>query len=869
MKSIFKKIAFVLALAMVVTMLPGKVASAAADGPQMYKSLLLYLDNGNGKNSDITETYASSRYAKVYNWRESGYTEVEFESADPSIATVNSKGKVTAVKVGSTTVTATFTADDMETVEKTCKVTVKRNASKVGLSSESAKQVSEGSIKVGEKVQLTAVRKDVDGNTEWNKTQKVFTTDGVRFLSLTPEIFTVTKTTGMLTAVKAGEGVLKVWTVQSEGKNAETGEYPEVVAKEYTVKIVAGDPIVKSATVKGVYEIVLEVEGVTAENVKDIKITNQYGGDVKVNFADAVLNEDGTVTLKKYAPLVNDEKLNFAYGDQEPVALTVKIGEIAKIVLTGPATAVVGEPTTVGILVLDANNIELEVPSNLVVSTDDEIFSYVDNSGAEKKVTIYQLGQKVNLEATFATGKFDENWNEIKITSNKITVEGVDKAAVTAGTIQYSVEDNKQGTDPVSIYMNSVAPKLYTKVVLSDKTEVTNVGVTFETLDPTVLLVDASTGNLAPVKPGTARILMKFDYNGVKMTSVATVVVRANQDLVSVIPDQQAVTISNALMTVSGSAVGIESREIAFTGKDQYGQDFGVSVQRVESLARPGSVDKAAAEALVAINGNKITFEGKGDALQPAGVYTYRVWVNDKISTIVSNTVRKPNETDVNKASSYKFVAASNNVVIDPANISDMESAKYSFKIVARDGAGVAYAVVMDDLTDKLDIKSGNTSLKDRITFAEGVYTVDFSVAQGAVSTTDETKVSVIVAGNGYNVNEGSFVITGKKPVNAGADRNIVPETVNVSIKKNAPEVKVENRVLTSSSANYLADILAQIKVDTNKYEGLALGDYVNNLSGTGTSYVLVKNVKVYEKAGSNYVLHTVDLNEYFSVKLQ
>ena len=92
---------------------------------------------------------------------------------------------------------------------------------------------------------------------------------------------------------------------------------------------------------------------------------------------------------------------------------------------------------------------------------------------------------------------------------------------------------------------------------------------------------------------------------------------------------------------------------------------------------------------------------------------------------------------------------------------------------------------------------------------------------------------------------------------------------MNVSIKKNAPEVKVENRVLTSSSANYLADILAQIKVDTNKYEGLALGDYVNNLSGTGTSYVLVKNVKVYEKAGSNYVLHTVDLNEYFSVKLQ
>ena len=49
MKSIFKKIAFVLALAMVVTMLPAKAVSAASsDGPDMYKSLLLYLDSGNG-----------------------------------------------------------------------------------------------------------------------------------------------------------------------------------------------------------------------------------------------------------------------------------------------------------------------------------------------------------------------------------------------------------------------------------------------------------------------------------------------------------------------------------------------------------------------------------------------------------------------------------------------------------------------------------------------------------------------------------------------------------------------------------------------------------------------------------------------------
>ncbi len=101
MKSIFKKIAFVLALAMVVTMLPAKALTAASsDGPQMYKTLRLYLDSGNGitENSDLTGNLKNERYASVWGWRENGYKSVTFESADPAVATVSSKGKVTAVK---------------------------------------------------------------------------------------------------------------------------------------------------------------------------------------------------------------------------------------------------------------------------------------------------------------------------------------------------------------------------------------------------------------------------------------------------------------------------------------------------------------------------------------------------------------------------------------------------------------------------------------------------------------------------------------------------------------------------------------------------------------------------------------------------
>ena len=141
MKSIFKKIAFVLALAMVVTMMPAKAAAAAeSDGPQMYKTLKLYV------GGDVTGNYPEQRYAKV--WEKDGY-EVEFESSDESVATVYSKGYVTAVNVGSATATATFTSEDgSEEVVRTCAITVKRNAERVGLNGESAKKVA-GGIAVG------------------------------------------------------------------------------------------------------------------------------------------------------------------------------------------------------------------------------------------------------------------------------------------------------------------------------------------------------------------------------------------------------------------------------------------------------------------------------------------------------------------------------------------------------------------------------------------------------------------------------------------------------------------------------------------------------------------------------------------------
>ena len=81
--------------------------------------------------------------------------------------------------------------------------------------------------------------------------------------------------------------------VAGEGKDKETGEYPATTErKEYKVKVVTGNPVVTGATVKSVTKIELDVKGVTKDNVKDLKIMNEFGGDIK------------TLTLGLYAPYI-------------------------------------------------------------------------------------------------------------------------------------------------------------------------------------------------------------------------------------------------------------------------------------------------------------------------------------------------------------------------------------------------------------------------------------------------------------------------------------------------------------------------------------------------------------------------------------
>ncbi len=202
--------------------------------PQISSTMTLYI------GGDVTGKYKESKYLTVLN--RTGFT-MEFASKNKKVAKVGkSKGKVTAVGVGTTTITATFKNKKTKvTIVRECKVTVKRNAVDAGLSVNSKKKLLK--LTVGDSFQTWGYRKDSDGKRVWSGKKKI--TDTLRFTSSDKNIFTVDAKSGKVKAVGEGTATLTVWAVQTEG--ATYGKNGKIIACKATTKPRTYKVVVKKA----------------------------------------------------------------------------------------------------------------------------------------------------------------------------------------------------------------------------------------------------------------------------------------------------------------------------------------------------------------------------------------------------------------------------------------------------------------------------------------------------------------------------------------------------------------------------------------------------------------------------------------------
>ncbi len=615
MKSIFKKIAFVLALAMVVTMMPARNASAASsDEPQMYTTLKLYV------GGDVTGTYEGQRYAKVWN---KGDYSVEFTSDNEEVATVSAKkGLVTAISVGKATITATFTSEDGDQITKTCAVEVKKNAVKAGLSTKSTAKVTEEGIAAGEEYQLVAVRKDADGTTVTSGRDQI--TDGVRFESSDPEIFTVGKTKGKITGVSEGTAKLFVWAVQSEGKDPETGEYPATTEKkEYTVKVTAGMKAQqtahnafqisfdKEATAKAavdetskyftsasaavtekedivkVYEVLKntakEKIGEHAVTIGNLSQRGNAKNIVDVTMFDELKQETDYIVRYK------DKEVTFTTAKNVAVELTVSAGKSVDLGGDSSRTDIVLNIFTIGTngqkvditKCVDYNGWEAGVVVEEITNEQYHPEYSVSTNPLDSYINFYTKDQKVvvNIKATFQD-YFNKEKPGNKL-ENTARITAGNHAFASGSIVAWGVhnEDVNRWTwdafNTKEFAADDLGKKLIVKAEIyygNEKKEYVNdsdSGFTFKSSNEDKLVVDEYTGNIFPAKEPKDEIVNVYVYFDGMYIGVCPVKVWAKRQLTGF-------TASVSAPQVSYNSTGNFTDKIRLTMKpvDQLGNSF-------------------------------------------------------------------------------------------------------------------------------------------------------------------------------------------------------------------------------------------------------------------------------------------------------
>lgn len=613
-KNFFKQLACVLSLAMVVTTAApaGNTAAAASTKLTLNKtSKVLYLD----KNA------SAKAVGNTFNFDVKGVTDSKctWTSSNKSIATVDKNGKVTPKAVGSATITVKYGKKSAK-----AKVTVRANADKITIkNAPKTKKVAAGAVFDFDRT-ITYKGKKATSKTYWEVVDDATNPAGA----------TVEQSTGKVTTTKVGkytitahayqnstEKAAKRWTASSEAITIEAVPAVKSVAQESLNKV----------------EITFGVDVKDVVKAGDLTITDSYGTNQVVK--SLTFSTDGKVaTAETYLNLADKMTYTVAYGDtkQEFVA---SVGDVASMVVTG-RTVQYSTPTTMDIRLLDANGIDVTTADKIkdnVTFDYDTAKAWIEYNTTDNayKINVYNIGATADVKATYHTYTYSDKGTEVVFESPVAKFNAVEELKDTGVFSAYTVV--KTGTTPDwskvnhNIAAESSDMQFVVKGTRSDGTDFQEGDLKFESTNTDILIVDATNGNLYPVKEGTAYI--KVTYGSTVQTFAVTV--GSPSKATSIVADKTSVIASNGLDT--------DKVTVKLTVKDQYGNDITSGVPTYELL---NSTASNTDPTVTAEDGGKVTFnttkwDKTASTGTKAGTYKYKLMLQDK-SVVVTVTVREP-----------------------------------------------------------------------------------------------------------------------------------------------------------------------------------------------------------------------------------
>jgi Bacterial Ig-like domain (group 2). len=462
-KNFFKKLAFVLAFALVITSIApvGTKASAATKAPTLNTTGKVILLNG-----DATYDFnIKNKPAKVT---------AKWSSSNKSIATVNASGLVTAKKIGKVIISAKV---GTKTLKAT--VVVKENAETVTITN-----VPTAAVKIGEKVDLNRKYTTVTGGKTTDIT-KWEVTDANGNATIT--------SAGIFTATAAGKYTVVASTYQSKTATVAT-------ATSAPVTITVQNSIASFKAVSSTKFNVAFDSAVTSTALADYTLTNVATSSKVVLKAATLAADKKSIVLESYSALVSGQtyKLTAKVDSTDMSAeLAFVKGSVAKIVGSNQLV-LKNTASKVTYTVYDENGLDI---------TDDTSVSFESTAGTFPSSGKILLGDGV---VSYVTVVYNNYTTGAEVRSNQFTVTGSASIPSTFDSYTIAATQSAVWSSPSSSIAKGATGK-YIHVRITDqygvtKTATNGTDVKFESLDPSVIVVDSLTGELTTVAVGTGYI---------------------------------------------------------------------------------------------------------------------------------------------------------------------------------------------------------------------------------------------------------------------------------------------------------------------------------------------------------------------------
>ncbi len=851
-KNFFKKLSFVLALAMIVSVLaPAAGAFAAAKAPKLSASTK-YLYLGQEDKNEYDFNIANKQKGWKYLW----------SSSNEKVADINAKnGFVTAMAAGKSTISVVITDKDGEEIDELTATVVVRDNMK--------------------EVTITNLPKDnklaVDATQDLNRSYVTFA--GKKKGSEAKVAWTVTKdgkaTTdatidgyGKFTAKAAGEYVVEVRAFQSTSKKNAWVSDPVKYAS-YVTSNVASAKITVAASMLSAkqtnlvkFDLAFDSAMVQADVVKNLSVSYMLGTTkVKETVKEVTMSTDGkTATVEMFVPFTTGATYVVAYAgmtDVQFVAATTKATDVTELaILTTTAQQSKAQKVEIALYNKDKVNIankdllaRTEIKSSNTLATVNG-----RNTDNTQNLYMYKVGDTTTLTATFHSYTYDSTGKEIGAVTNTGVITCVEQAKAVIGSMEaYTVvtggapnfNDVKH-----TVFKNESGLQLFVKFkgkdANGDDKYTTNLSTSsdygngtwgYVSSNPNVAYVAGN--NIYAAAEGTTVIVVKYDDVQV---AACEITVTGAKKAASLTFDTNAITLSNKFA---------DNKTVGFTVKDQLGNDYTNYTFKLE--ANVSTNPAALVNSGVAYNGapgSSVTFTPNAVA---KGTYYYTLTVTDaadtsnKISTWISVEVKEP---AANATVSYYRVEAdkaSYDMKVTTTDVTeDVVLSLYSY---SADGIRLAQ-VDMSNLTElKITDGKGNEVVNDITTVG---LTKKVSLVTSAPSTMSGAPITNLVA----KKEVGTWVVsaTSGTPINA----------VSFEVKDTQPTVKLTVNKTVSSKTDLVQAIndCFDFTLDNTSVDlAGAHTDYLDDTNTTNT-YDQIKKIYIYQNINGYTIRHEVNMND-------